>query len=136
MATMTLEQIDACYLAALDVRNEKVVIAKAAGAVHKQTGLDAGSARMYIKAALAMLDGTRFTFNISNAGVERYLERIGNEFGKDAQKRAAQGILIKFIEEQRDNKYLNGAMLVLSKDEVDSFIDGYKANHDIWPLRR
>lgn len=57
-------------------------------------------------------------------------------FGKDAQKRAVQGILIKFIEEQCDNKYLNGAMLVLSKDEVNSFIDGCKANHDIWRLRR
>lgn len=135
MAAMSLEQIDACYLAALDVRNGKTVIADAAGTVHRQTGLDVGSAKMYITAALAMFEGKRFSFNISNAGVERYLERIGYEFGKDAQKRAAQGILIKFIEEQRGNKYLNGAMLVLSKDEVDSFIDGYKANHDIWPLR-
>ncbi|GEM_PF-5175931 len=38
-----------------------------------------------------------------------------------------RGILIKFIEEQRGNKYLNGAMTVLSKDEVDSFIEGYKS---------
>lgn len=136
MAAMTHEQIDACYLAALDVRDGKAALADAARSVHKQTGLDESSARMYINAVLAMLDGRRFSFNISNAGLERYLERIGNEFGKDAQKRAAQGILIKFIEEQRGNKYLNGAMTVLSKDEVDSFIEGYKVHHDVWPLRR
>lgn len=133
---MTHEQIDACYLAALDVRNGKTAISEAARVIHKQTGLKASSATMYINAALAMFEGKRFSFNISNAGVERYHERIGDEFGKDAQKRAAQGILIKFIEEQRGNKYLNGAMTVLSKDEVDSFIEGYKVHHDIWPLRR
>ena len=88
---MTHEQIDACYLAALDVRNGKTAISEAARVIHKQTGLKASSATMYINAALAMFEGKRFSFNISNAGVERYHERIGDEFGRDAQKRAAQG---------------------------------------------
>jgi len=72
------------------------------------------------KASASLLTSATPELNV----ITRESEMSSVETRRNVRRR---GILIKFIEEQRGNKYLNGAMTVLSKDEVDSFIEGYKS---------
>jgi len=135
MSVTSEEMIDACFDIALDVRDGKLTPAEASRQVNKKTGMNAGSAKMYIGVVLAMLAGKPFPMNISDSAVDRYMDRIGTQFGAEAEKKAAQSLLIKFINEQKKSRYLNGALSVLSHDEIDGFLDGYGVSHDIWPMK-
>lgn len=131
---MTKLQIEACYDAAIDVVQGKFNASKAAAKVSSLTGLNSASAQMYLHAVIAMINGTAFGMNINEESIGIYLERIKQDFGEDAQKRAAESVLEKFLKDTSGNKYLKSAMKVLTREEANSFIEKYRKTNDIWPI--
>ena len=60
--------------------------------IYKTTGMDEGPAGDYITAFLAMLNGECYKHTINLYVTEYLLENIGIDFGREAQKRAAQAV--------------------------------------------
>lgn len=60
--------------------------------IAKLTGMGTGSAGDYITVFLAMMDGECYKRTINLYATEYYLEHIGTDYGREAQKKAAQAI--------------------------------------------
>ena len=91
-AVMTPDKTDACYNAAIDVSSGGADVDEMARQISQDTGMNENSARMYIKAVLAMLGGEPFTKDINTYSVNRYLDRIYEDFGAEAMPTARHAI--------------------------------------------
>ena len=91
-AVMTPDKTDACYDAAIIVNGGYADIDEMAREISQSTGMNENSARMYIKAVLAMLGGEPITDDINKYSVNRYLDRIYEDFGAKAMPIAQHAI--------------------------------------------
>ena len=87
MAAITMPQIIGIYQNALDVYDGKT---KIIDAITNMTllGMHQKSARMYLVAANAMLEGTHYGSTINEKATVYFLDRILDDFGADGLKRA------------------------------------------------
>ena len=106
-AVITPEMTDACYKAAIDARNGAAGIDEIANEISQETGMNKNSARMYIKAVLAMLGGEPFTKDINTYSVNRYLDRIYKDFGAKVMSTAWRAIETRNEEFKKEKGYLH-----------------------------
>lgn len=91
-STMTAAMTDACYDAAIGAGRDERSIEAAACEVSRATGMNKSSAKMYLNAVQAMLDGGSFDKDINTYSVNRYLDRIYEDFGAEAMPNAYRAI--------------------------------------------
>lgn len=82
-AVMTPETTDACYDAAIEIWQKGADINDKAYEISRNSGMSKNSAWMYIRAVIAMLGGEPFTKDINTYSVNRYLDRIYEDFGTE-----------------------------------------------------
>lgn len=103
-SVMSPEKTEECYEQALLVMDAKKDINEAVHDISAKTGMKKTSARMYVDAVLAMIAGELFANDINTYSVNRYLDRIAEEFSRDTLKNALASVTKRFEETKRRGK--------------------------------
>ena len=113
MATITMSQIISIYQNALAVNDRKT---KMIEAITNMTllGMHQKSARMYLVAAIAMLEGTHYGSTINEKATVYFLDRILDDFGADGLKRALTAMK-SHLDYQTGRNNLPGLVSVYNK---------------------
>lgn len=92
MGKITNEMVHCSYETAKKV--ESGLLSRMDGRIKiaNESGMDVGSAGDYITAFLAMRNGECYKRTINLYATEYYLEQIGLDFGRDAQRKAAKAV--------------------------------------------
>lgn len=90
MTKITNEMVEYVYQVASKVYRDEIEQAEGKYDVVKVTGMGAGSAANYITVFMNMMGGTCYTRTINKYATEYFLEHIGNDYGGEAQRKAAQ----------------------------------------------
>lgn len=89
----TKEMMDTCYTyGKMAYHNPDANIGDYANQVARESGMNRNSAFMYIYAVKSMLSGIVFKRAISNKAIERYLNTIYNDCGKEGLRTALKSI--------------------------------------------
>lgn len=93
MGKITNEMVHCSYETAKKV--ESGLLSRMDGRIKiaNESGMDVGSAGDYITAFLAMRNGECYKRTINLYATEYYLEQIGLDFGRDAQRKAAKAVV-------------------------------------------
>lgn len=86
---MTDEMIEICYQYGKQVYHGKNPQDLAAD-INRETGMNRNSAFMYVCAVNSLLSGDVFKRAISNRALQKYLNKIHDEYGKEGLKKALQ----------------------------------------------
>lgn len=89
MGKITNEMVKCSYETAIKVYNKEIGRKDGEKEISKSTGMKEGSAGIYITAVLSMIDGKLYTHTINFYATKYFLDYIGTDYGRDAQKRAA-----------------------------------------------
>lgn len=90
--TITNEMVKYSYETARKVYDKEIGRTEGQREISRKTGMKYGSAGIYITAFLAMIKGVRYTQTINLYATEYYLTHIGEDYGREAQKRAALAV--------------------------------------------
>jgi len=89
---ITLDIIKQIYLRAKDVFSQKDDINNAQYILVKDTGMNSGSAKMYIQAFLKMMVGEHYKRTINGTATEYFLKNIRDDFGQQALEQALASV--------------------------------------------
>lgn len=93
MGKITNEMVKAAYQIAAKVYRGEITRSEGKDEVASVAGMGTGSAGDYITVFLAMMEGSCYKRTINLYATEYYLEHIGNDYGLEAQKRAAKAVI-------------------------------------------
>lgn len=88
--TITNEMVKCSYETARKVYDKEISRIEGKREISRKTGMGEGSAAIYITAFLSMLNGVRYTQTINFYATKYFLVHIGNDYGVEIQKKAAQ----------------------------------------------
>ena len=91
MAVITLQNIYDCYEYGKRVAEGELDNGTAAKRVAR-TGMDEGSAQIYIRCVRSMIRGERYTGTVKEMAVARFLTNINTDYGFDGLRRALQSL--------------------------------------------
>ncbi len=109
MAVITNEMIRCTYDVGIRVYRGDLTRQDGKAEVHQRTNMHPGSAGDYINALGCMLDGRVYKRTISLFATEYFLERIGQDYGREQQQKAAQAVCAHVQYYRTVNGYLAGA---------------------------
>ena len=92
MTKITKEMVQQAYLTARRVWEEQESRYAASMEIHRLTGMGTGSAGDYITVFLAMMEGKVYKRTVNLYATEFFLVKIGEDYGIEAQQRAAQAV--------------------------------------------
>lgn len=95
-SVMTPEKTDECYEQAMRVHSGEIGITDAVKRIVSKEGMKESSARMYVNAALAIANGSDFDSDINTFSVNRYLDRVFEDFGEKAMPKAWATVMRRF----------------------------------------
>lgn len=87
MAKITLENIYNCYEYGKRVAEGELEIGTAAMNVSR-TGMDKGSAQIYLRCVRSLILGERFTGTVNEIAISRFLTNIFSDYGMDGLRKA------------------------------------------------
>lgn len=110
---ITIKEIEQIYPLAKSLHDKKL---KAADKLRKEADMNVNSAKYYIEAFLAMMEGRTYQKTINYEAHEYFLEKIHEDFGLEALKKALLSVKkhIVFYEET-ENHPLPGIEKVYQK---------------------
>jgi hypothetical protein len=117
MAKITEEMVHQAYLTAKQVWRGSIGRTMGISEIARLSAMGRASAGDYITAFLAMMDGKLYHRCISFCGTKYFLLQIGEDFGLDAQKRAALAVK-KHVDYYRQKH----AYLAKTDQLADSFL--------------
>ncbi|MBQ2240935.1 MAG: hypothetical protein II319_02205 [Clostridia bacterium] len=91
MVAITLKNIYDCYEYGKRVANGELDNGTAAKKVAK-TGMNEGSAQIYIRCVCSMIRGERYTGTVKTIAVTRFLTNINSDYGFDGLRRALESL--------------------------------------------
>lgn len=99
---ITTKEIEQIYPLAKSLHEKKV---KAAYKLHKEADMNINSAKYYIEAFLAMMEGRTYQKTINYEAHEYFLEKIHKDFGSEALEKALLSVKkhIVFYEETENH---------------------------------
>lgn len=100
MARMTDEMIEACYRGGVEVSEGRAIHHHERDRIVAATGMNQASASYYLSAVDALLSGGDIKYDINSKAVNRYLERIREDYG-DAALEVAADVCIRRYEETK-----------------------------------
>ena len=103
MAKITLENIHNCYNYGKRVANNEIEIGTAAMNVAR-TGMDKGSAQIYLRCVRSMIIGERFTGTVKELAISHFLTQILNDYGFDGLERALNSLKLHLEYQKRYNE--------------------------------
>lgn len=93
MGKITEDMVVCVYQTANEVYRGELSKSEGSIKVSSDSGMNMGSARDYITAFVNMMEGKAYTRTINLFATEYYLECIGKDYGREAQRKAAQATL-------------------------------------------
>ena len=87
MAKITTQNIYDCYDYGRRVAEGEISIATAAMNIAK-TGMDKGSAQIYLRCVRSLIAGERFTGTVNEMAISRFLTNIFSDYGMEGLRRA------------------------------------------------
>ena len=91
MAKITLENIYDCYAYGKRVAEGELEIGTAAMKVAK-TGMDEGSAKIYLRCVRSLILGERYTGTVNETAISRFLTNIFSDYGMDGLRKALKSL--------------------------------------------
>lgn len=91
MAEITLQNIHDCYDYGKRVALGDVEIGTAAMNIAR-TGMDKGSAQIYLRCVRSMIRGERYTGTVNELAVSHFLTEILNDYGFDGLRKALESL--------------------------------------------
>ena len=116
MAEITLQNIFDCYAYGKRVAEGELEIGTAAMNVAR-TGMDKGSAQIYLRCVCAMIRGERYTGTVKEIAVTKFLTAILSDYGFDGLRKALEALHLH-LEYQKKYQTLSGL-----KHIYDEFIE-------------
>ena len=116
MAEITIQNYHDCYEYGKRCAEEDLDIGTAAYQLEK-TGMDIGSAKMYVRCVKAMLAGERYTSTVKELATSYFLTQIYSEYGAEGLKKALESVR-QHLEYQKSYNGLSGI-----KKIYDEFMD-------------
>jgi hypothetical protein len=116
MAEITLQNIHDCYAYGKRVAEGEIDIGTAAMNIAR-TGMDKGSAQIYLRCVRAMIRGERYTGTVKEIAVSHYLTAIMSDYGFDGLRKALESLRLH-LEYQKKYQTLAGL-----KQIYDEFMD-------------
>ena len=98
--------ISCAYEYGIKVYRKEMAGIDARAEVYHQTGMDPGSAGDYINNLQYMLAGQEYKRTMNMAATEYFLIHIGEEFGRQAQQKAAEAVAAHVRYYERIHSYL------------------------------
>ena len=87
MAKITTQNIYDCYDYGRQVAEGEISIGTAAMNIAK-TGMDKGSAQIYLRCVRSLIVGERFTGTVNEMAISRFLTNIFSDYGMEGLRRA------------------------------------------------
>ena len=106
MAEITLQNIYDCYAYGKQVAAGEVEIGMAAINIAK-TGMDKGSAQIYLRCVRSMLYGECYTGTVKELAVSHFLTAILSDYGMDGLRKALEALRLH-LEYQKAYNSLSG----------------------------
>ena len=106
MSEITLENIYDCYAYGKRVAMGEIELGTAAMNIAR-TGMDKGSAQIYLRCVRAMIRGERYTGTVKEIAVSHFLTSIMSDYGFDGLRKALESLRLH-LEYQRAYQTLNG----------------------------
>lgn len=116
MAEITLENIYDCYAYGKRVASGEIEIGTAAMNIAR-TGMDKGSAQIYLRCVRSMIRGERYTGTVNELAVSHFLTAILNDYGFDGLRMALESLRLH-LEYQKSYQSLN-SLQKLYKEFID-----------------
>lgn len=116
MAEITLQNIHDCYAYGKRVAEGKIEIGTAAMNIAR-TGMDKGSAQIYLRCVRSMIRGERYTGTVKEIAVSHFLTAIMSDYGFDGLRKALEALRLH-LEYQKSYQSLAGL-----KQIYDEFMD-------------
>lgn len=91
MAEITLQNIYDCYAYGKRVAIDEIDIGTAAMNIAR-TGMDKGSAQIYLRCVRSMIHGERYTGTVNKMAVSHFLTEIMSDFGFDGLRKALNSL--------------------------------------------
>lgn len=89
MAKITLENIYDCYAYGKRVAEGELEIGTAAMNIAR-TGMDKGSAQIYLRCVRSLIKGERFTGTVNEIAMSHFLTNILSDYGMDGLRKALE----------------------------------------------
>lgn len=106
MADITLQNIHDCYDYGKRIANGEVDIGTAAMNIAR-TGMDKGSAQIYLRCVRSMIRGEKYTGTVNEMAVSHFLTAIMSDYGFDGLHKALEALRLH-IEYQNAYQSLAG----------------------------
>ena len=103
---ITQEMAELCYETAKSIFPDKDKISETAREINKETNMNLGSARIYIKNFFSMLDGEKLSQDMSERDCHYYFERIQKEFGNEILKKAILSLQLYLVDDKQSHPSL------------------------------
>ena len=107
MASITLQNIYDCYSYGKRVAADELDLGTAATKI-ANSGMDRGSAQIYLRCVRAMLRGERYTGTVKELAVSHFLTSIMSDYGFDGLRKALEALRLHL---EYQNSYQNLAGL-------------------------
>lgn len=106
MAEITIQNYHDCYEYGKRCAEEGLDISAAALQLER-TGMDNGSAKMYVRCVKSMLNGERYTSTVKELATSYFLTQIYAEYGAEGLRKALESVK-KHLEYQKSYNSLSG----------------------------
>lgn len=116
MAKITLQNIYDCYSYGKRVAEGEIEIGTAAMNISR-TGMNKGSAQIYLRCVCSMIQGKKFTGTVKEIAVSRFLTNIMSDYGFDGLRKALESLRLH-LEYQKRYQELAGLRQI-----YDEFMD-------------
>jgi hypothetical protein len=100
--TISIKEIKKIYPLAKRVFEEEIALKDTVDDIEFDTGMDEGSAEMYVQAFQKMMRGETYKMSINSEAVRYFFEKILEDYSRDALRKALQSVY-GHIKRKREN---------------------------------